>query len=158
MGKRGALPKKDSRRSIAKRVTEVHVPADLQVTEVPMPAKRWPVQVRRDWETYWASDVAVMVTDSSIAGLVRLFDLRAERSRLFRAEGDGQTKIRQVDVELRQLEDRFGLSPLARVKLGLHAAAVTEAKKAAADAEQKVAAEKAKPRVVRADPRDVVEL
>lgn len=87
------------------------------------------------WDRLWASDV-VSVVDlrSDLEAVVRWASLLDERERAFRAfrasrlvEGSqGQpvlnplwAVIRTCDAELRALEDRIGLSPKARLQLGI---------------------------------------
>jgi hypothetical protein len=108
---------------------------------VPMPAKEPPAAPRglltsskRDWTAFWASDVATIVQDSDLPALERLWLLRDERKRFARVFRDspfvagskGQQRlnpaaswIATLDPEIRALEDRFGLSPLGRSRLGL---------------------------------------
>jgi len=72
------------------------------------------------------------VTD--LPALTRLFQLKDDRERIYRAvrkkwlvKGSvGQIvvnplvkQIREMDTEIRQLEDRFGLTPMSRLKLGV---------------------------------------
>lgn len=87
------------------------------------------------WDRLWSSDV-VNVVDlrSDIEAVIRWAALLDERERTFRAfrkqrivEGSqGQPTlsplwqvIRSCDTELRALEDRIGLSPKARLQLGI---------------------------------------
>lgn len=87
------------------------------------------------WQRLWSSDV-VQVVDlrSDYESVVRWASLLDERERAFRAfrqqrlvEGSqGQptlnplwTVVRACDTELRALEDRMGLTPKARLQLGI---------------------------------------
>ena len=87
-----------------------------------------------DWARLWASPVAATFVESDVPALARLFQLRDERARAFRAAGrarlvagsKGQPRlspllgyIAQLDAEIRALEDRFGLTPRARMALGI---------------------------------------
>lgn len=87
------------------------------------------------WERLWSSDVAaVLELDSDMETVVRWASLLDERERTFRAfrlrrmvEGStGQPVlsplwqvVQSCDRELRALEDRIGLSPRARLNLGI---------------------------------------
>lgn len=90
--------------------------------------------LRGEWERLWASPLATTFTTSDVPALERLFELRDEAVRHQRAakrtptvEGSkGQVVLnpvlRQRDAllaEIRQLEDRFGLSPRSRLQLGI---------------------------------------
>lgn len=82
------------------------------------------------WTTLWESPMAVTYTDADIQALTRLAVLVDDRARA--ESGDGLVEIiedyagGQIEVvvgkfagdgEIRQLEDRFGVSPLARRRL-----------------------------------------
>lgn len=108
--------------------------ADMPV-QVPSP----PARVREDtverWGEFWRSDIATQVLDSDHEALRRLFRLYDEIERLWDGieemgrvvEGSqGQPRpnplfkqIESFQSEARQLEDRFGLSPKARLQLGI---------------------------------------
>lgn len=91
--------------------------------------------LRRAWSDFWASSLAqVVVPASDMQALTRLWRLYDERERAYRAgraerlvEGSqGQPRLNpllryvaDLDAEIRQLEDRFGLTPLARLRLGV---------------------------------------
>ena len=98
------------------------------------------------WEAYWTTDVARVVQASSdVPALSRLATLYDERERVFallRAKkGSGPLVkgsqdqwvanplyrvLAALDAEIRQLEDRFGLNPRARLSVGL---ALTQARR-----------------------------
>jgi hypothetical protein len=61
------------------------------------------------WRTIWASPMALVYTDADVFPLTRLVLLVHERD-----QGRGSAS---ADGELRQLEDRFGLSPMSRRRL-----------------------------------------
>lgn len=82
------------------------------------------------WETLWLSPMAVTFTDADIHALTRLVVLVDDRARAESAEGlleivesahGGEVEVIVGrfggDAEIRQLEDRYGLSPLARRRL-----------------------------------------
>ena len=92
-------------------------------------------RTREQWESFWRSPVATVVSlDTDLPSLERLFSLYDERERAYRAVckerlvvgSQGQPVLnplaRQLcsyDAEIRQLEDRFGLTPMARLRLGV---------------------------------------
>jgi P27 family predicted phage terminase small subunit len=95
---------------------------------------------RESWARFWKSEVARVVEPSDLPALVHLFCLYDERTRLWReyrrerfATGStGQlvlhpaTKmLSQLATEIRALESAFGLTPAARVRLGLTFAEAT---------------------------------
>ena len=87
------------------------------------------------WVQFWASPLAQQVEQSDLGSFRRLFWLYDELDRLREAieqtgrvvaGSQGQPRpnplYKQVETfqaEARQLEDRFGLSPLARLRLGI---------------------------------------
>jgi len=89
---------------------------------------------REAWAAFWASDVAGLVVDADVPALGRLFGLydlrdrmmRAYLSEPFAAGSTGQLKIHpagtevaSLDARILQLEDRFGITPAGRLKLGI---------------------------------------
>ena len=87
------------------------------------------------WDAYWAAPVAKAVDPvSDLPAIRRLFTLYDERERCYRSvrvarmvQGSkGQPVVnplyRQMstlDAEIRALEDRYGLNPAARARLGI---------------------------------------
>jgi hypothetical protein len=61
------------------------------------------------WKTLWASPMATIYTDADVFPLTRLAILIHER--------ETGAAVWNADGEIRQLEDRFGVSPLARRRL-----------------------------------------
>lgn len=90
---------------------------------------------REAWLAFWRSPLARVVhPDTDGTALSRLFTLYDERDRAYRvlkrkrlvAGSMGQPRanplfgvVRELDGEIRQLEDRFGMSPRARLVLGV---------------------------------------
>jgi P27 family predicted phage terminase small subunit len=89
---------------------------------------------RRWWSAFWESRIAEMVEPSDIPAVTRLATLRDERERCYRSARKNRLvagyqgaavlnplykHMQALDSEIRQLEDRFGLSPMARLKLGV---------------------------------------
>jgi P27 family predicted phage terminase small subunit len=115
--------------------------ADLGLVEattgaVVPPAPRGLLKATREaWAAFWSSPVAAAVDRvSDLPAVERLFELRDERQRCWRAVrserlvvgSKGQVainplarRVSTLDREITALEDRFGLSPLARLKLGV---------------------------------------
>lgn len=91
---------------------------------------------REAWAVYWQSEVAQATRDVHFPVVVRLFRLMDERERAYRSvrqngrvtEGSrGQPTLNPLlryialcDAEIRQLEDRLGLSPRGMALLGGH--------------------------------------
>lgn len=135
-----ARKRPDQRQGKAGTTRDFGVVARRKLTDVPAcPAKLAGVaplkQTVEAWDRLWASDV-VSVVDlrSDIESVVRWASLLDERERAFRAfrasrlvkGSQGQpvlnplwAVIRSCDPELRALEDRIGLSPKARLQLGI---------------------------------------
>ena len=88
----------------------------------------------RAWQSLWASPLASAFLASDLPALGRLFELRDERVRASRVArrdrvvpgSKGQPVlspmvgyVATLDAEIRNLEDRFGLTPRARLQLGV---------------------------------------
>jgi len=114
--------------------TDVVVP--LRSAQVsPVASGGWRSGTVERWDEFWRSKLAANVEPSDEGALRRLFRLYDELDRLWDAieetgrvvEGSqGQPRpnplFKQVETfqaEARQLEDRFGLSPMSRLKLGV---------------------------------------
>lgn len=89
---------------------------------------------RDEWDRLWSSPLASSFAESDVPALERLFQLRDEalrhqragrkRPTVFGSQGQEVLNpvLRQRDAllgEIRQLEDRFGLSPRSRLQLGI---------------------------------------
>lgn len=103
-------------------------------TVTPEPVKGWLAVTKHEWDVLWKLPQAGVVQTSDEPALRRLFALKDDRERAMRAYrkspvvkgSTGQPIINplakmaaQWDGEILQLEDRFGLNPLARIKVGL---------------------------------------
>lgn len=101
---------------------------------IPAPNAEWPAPIVEAWRAYWDSDLAATVLPTDLLALRRLYGLytRLEKAtHVLEAEpwvegSKGQRRRNPVEAtftplmaEIRQLEDRFGLSPLARLRLGV---------------------------------------
>jgi P27 family predicted phage terminase small subunit len=87
------------------------------------------------WVAFWRSPTARLVqADTDLPALIRLWSLYDEHERCYRASREDRLVLgsqgqyvlnplyRQMvtlETEIRNLEDRFGLSPMARLKLGV---------------------------------------
>ncbi len=108
------------------------LPAEGRKGEIPEPRTERKLGdiARQYWETLWTSPMAVTFTDADIQPLSRLAVLVDDRARS--ESGDGLIEIVESnysdevevvvgrfagDGEIRQLEDRYGISPLARRRL-----------------------------------------
>jgi P27 family predicted phage terminase small subunit len=103
--------------------------------EAPPPPAGLLKATRDAWERFWGSSLAsLVVPDTDLLALRRLWTLYDERARAL----NGYRKARLVrgsmgqvalsplarvieacDAEIRALEDRFGLTPMARLRLGV---------------------------------------
>lgn len=102
---------------------------------VPDPDPEWSVSTVEQWSDFWSSPLSGQVESSDYGALRRLFWLYDEIGRLIAAVGktgrvvagsQGQPRanplykqVSEFQAECRQLEDRFGLSPKARLALGI---------------------------------------
>ncbi len=94
------------------------------------------VETVAQWHAFWGSDVAGAINEADMPALTRLFRMLDERerySRITRKEplskgSTGQVvvhplskQIASLDSRITSLEDRFGITPRARLGLGLQA-------------------------------------
>ncbi len=109
------------------------VPAPTGEIKAPAAEKAWLAATKTRWTSFWGSNVAQIVErDSDLPALRRLFGYydemerseRALRKKRFVKGSTGQPRLNpaakyvtELEGLIRQLEDRFGLSPLARRKL-----------------------------------------
>ena len=132
----GPGPKNSERRQRANRAPSLHVVVGGGPKVVaPPPQKHWLQQTREAWAAYWSSDLA-QVIDPATDGpaVLRLFTLHDERERAYRGyrkkrvvTGSRRQQVTNplarvmiaLDAEVRQLEDRLGLTPRARLQLGV---------------------------------------
>lgn len=147
----GPPPKPTARRQRARHEAGVVAAPTVSAPKAPSGLL---AATRGEWRGFWAGPLASLVVDSDLPTLARLFECRDRRRRRYLAKVDedgplveGSTGqqvahplLRQVSIldgEVRQLEDRFGLSPMARLKLG---AQLGDAKRSLADLDAVVAA------------------
>jgi P27 family predicted phage terminase small subunit len=141
MGARGPTPKPSARRQRRNKTTSPKLAsvssggpgAESKSTDAPRPRKEWLVQTKERWAAYWGSTLARLADRvADMPAIERLFDLYDERERAQRAYrrkrivvgSMGQPVlnplgriIKEYDVEIRMLEDRFGLTPAARQRM-----------------------------------------
>lgn len=130
------VPPKPSDRRQRRNTREVGAVVSLPSRSTPAPATPSGLlaPVRAAWDAFWGSEQSSLVMPADHPALLRLFSLLDERERCSRAarksplvEGSqGQPTLNpllkhvgSLDTEIRQLEDRFGLTPLARLRLGV---------------------------------------
>ena len=117
------------------RVTKDVVVPLRSVPVAPAPESSWRDSTVERWSFFWESKLASNVEPSDEGALRRLFRLYDELERLWDAieetgrvvEGSQKQprpnplfkQIETFQAEARQLEDRFGLSPMSRLKLGV---------------------------------------
>lgn len=109
-------------------VQEGHVPA---LREAPAGLLK---PQREAWEAFWRSPMAKLVLDADIPALCRLFRLRDEWQRCFEQSKDERLvhgsneqwvlhplykHLTTLEKAIEGLEAQFGLTPLARLKLGV---------------------------------------
>jgi len=99
---------------------------------VPKPPKGLSKPLAHAWEVFWASPLAAHTTEADLMALLRLFRLYQQRDNYDRIGSEeplvpGSTKqmtlnpllreLDSLDTKILALEDRFGLSPRARLQL-----------------------------------------
>lgn len=109
------------------------MPLTAAPVETPAPRADWLAATKRAWLDLWSSSLASTIIETDLPALDRYFTTLDEHTRATRAYrrqrlvigSKGQLAIhpmgkhaRDLAVELRQMEDRFGLTPMSRLKLG----------------------------------------
>lgn len=131
-------PEQRQRRNKPKNLAALVPQPRGEVQEVPDPPTDLNEQQREEWHSLWATELAQRTYDlrSDRAALERLFRLRSEvaalenmvtksNSWLVKSPTGQLTRnpltrqIAELRGEILALEDRFGLSPQARLKLGI---------------------------------------
>ncbi|HSW41312.1 MAG TPA: P27 family phage terminase small subunit [Patescibacteria group bacterium] len=129
------LPKPDRLRQRTRESQVGMIALDGGACVTPPPPRAWLASTAAAWRAYWASPLArAAQIDTDTPAIERLFGLRDERERMSRVVrrsrvvlgSAGQPRanplyaqITAFDAEIRQLEDRLGLSPIARLRLGV---------------------------------------
>ena len=112
----GPIPKPSGQRRRRNATsTTVSLPKAGRVGRPPKPHTdiEWGEHAKAYWTALWTSPMAAAYVKTDTFALTRLCSLVDERDRFQRAELESF----DGDAEIRQLEDRFGLSPLARRRL-----------------------------------------
>jgi len=131
----GGSPKKPAERRQNVKTQDVGVVVSAPGRPVPAADGAWREPTVERWVAFWGSPLASQVEPSDEGAFRRLFKLYDEIDRLWEAvdatgrivEGSqGQPRpnplfkqVQEFQAEARQLEDRFGLSPMARLRLGI---------------------------------------
>lgn len=133
----GPTPKPTSRRQRRNVRPAIVLPRGVEsaAANLPAPPRGLLATTVQQWTAYWSSPVGQLADpDTDMPAVMRLFSLYDERERAYRSfrkkrlvkGSQGQPVVnpawRQVpimDAEIRQLEDRLGLTPQARLKLGV---------------------------------------
>ena len=143
--KHGPAPKSAGRRQRRNRQPQLEVHTgtipDIQPPQLPAVRSAMPPYpksilkvTKEQWATYWQSEISVVACEVDLPVVERLHRRYDERERAYRevrksgrlAVGSQGQKILhpllkyidQCEQEIRQLEDRLGLSPHARLKMG----------------------------------------
>ena len=136
MGLTGRVPRQDvvDPRSTARQQAKAVELAEGRDFDVPPPRKKWRTRQKEDYRTLWNSDLSRALRATDVPVVLRLFDLRDDYDRAQEAyrnepmiEGSqGQDVLSpmgrhalSLEASLAKLEDRLGLSPAARARLGL---------------------------------------
>ena len=100
----------------------------------PKPDTEWSPMMAAEWSALWESQLASNYMPSDLPGLRRLFALRSQLERALDRAGDepevagsmGQKKLspwfdeaHKLESAIQKLEDRYGLTPMARLRLGI---------------------------------------
>ena len=131
----GGSPKKPVDRRQGHGTADVGLVPRSDAKPVPAADGVWREGTVERWVAFWSSPLASQVEQSDEGAFRRLFWIYDELERLREAieatgrvvEGSqGQPRpnplykqVQEFQAEARQLEDRFGLSPMARLRLGI---------------------------------------
>lgn len=134
MARKGPMPKHPDKRQRRNKTTGTLVVLEGGGLAVPEPDEGLSPTLVDEWYAFWDTDVAQAVRESDLPALRRLWSIKDLERRLH-ASGAKQPivvgsqgqpvanpALKQADAlrsEIRQLEDRFGLNPSARARLGL---------------------------------------
>jgi hypothetical protein len=133
-------PKKPAERRHNAKTRDVgrvsQLPVRVAARVMPPPDIEWSDEVQAAWLEFWSSPLAdpKVLRSTDVPALRRLFDLRA---RLDRAQSEfddcptvsgsmGQTtmspwaaEVHRLEAAIGKLEDKFGLTPMSRLRLGV---------------------------------------
>lgn len=138
----GPQPKPASKRQRANKPKDAAIVLALvRGIEPPAAPEGLLQKIEEDWEAFWKAPLAQHVIQEDLPALKRLFTLYDERERAYRSyranrlvKGSQDQMVlnplarvmQNLDVEIRHLEDRFGLTPRARFALGIAFGEVTK--------------------------------
>jgi hypothetical protein len=129
----GPLPKLAERRQ-RRNARVALVPVGTRPSTTPEPSPGLLAASAASWRDLWTSPLAATFVESDVPALRRLWDLCDERARVARVARKSRLVagskdqpvlspligyVASLDAEIRQLEDRFGLTPKARLALGV---------------------------------------
>lgn len=144
------MPRKPAERRQRRNTPEVgsrvvHEGGGGGVPELAQPGSPVLSETAEAWEAFWRSDSASLVDrHADLPALRRLFGLRDEWERtrvVYRSERLTEGSVGQVvlsplarelaslETRITELEDRFGLTPQARLSLGVSFAQVVDARR-----------------------------
>ena len=138
MASKGPMPKHPSKRQRKNKPPALSVVATVGLTK-PKYERQWVAVTRLAWDAFWDADVSQIVAAEDVFTLRRLFNLRDDHERLTRAarktpllqgsqgqmvENPAAKRADRLMGHISQLEDKFGLSPGARLRLLLSSADV----------------------------------
>lgn len=132
----GPAPKPSDRRQRRNKPTALRVvPAGKLGRQTPAPPSGLLAATKAEWTTFWASELAQLVEQNTdLPALERLFGYYDEHRRALKEArkerlvigSTGQLVLNpllkyaeSLAKEIRTLEDRFGLTPKARLTLGI---------------------------------------
>ena len=136
MGFRGPVANPNAKGHLAKseRASRHVTPMLERDFLIPSPERKWLKKTKNEYLDFWSSDVSKAVDVADLPAIRRLFSLRDEADRLMRLYQqermiDSPTRgeivnpagkyAEQLFRQINQLEDRFGLNPISRARLGL---------------------------------------
>lgn len=134
MGKRGPLPKEEGARQNRRARTNLRLIAEHEAAAAPAPPDNLSPSRIADWEAYFASPLAGLVKETDLSVVRRLWgyyqqhdELTAifQKSRLV-AGSTGQPRMNpaadallKLENAILRLENELGLTPSARLRLGI---------------------------------------
>lgn len=102
----------------------VELPERFEAADVPEPKATWPVAIQNEWRAFWTLPVlSQLELPGEMYLVVELFEWRVVQARAFRAlsrdkKGQARMRLSLASRQIRMLEDRLGVSPLSRMRLG----------------------------------------